>query len=109
MRASESVTGRTSIMGLALRLAVVALHEDQLLEQRDVLLVLQQRTYQGRYGDLLVLRVQRARRDVFREQQLEPVDQLRGGRLLLQARQVAHVVEALERGGQQLLLDAGKV
>src|SRR5512133_2702861 len=56
--------------------AVVPLHEDELLEQRHVLLVLQQRTHQRRHRDLLVLALQRLERDVLGHQQLEPVEQL---------------------------------
>ena len=44
--------------------------------------------------------------DVLDHQQLQPVEQLGGRRLLLQARHLAHVVEDAQRLGDQLLLDA---
>src|ERR1700761_9711472 len=81
MRPSVSVTGWTfSIAGLA----VVLLHEDELLEQRHVLLVLEKRADQRRDRDLVVLGLQRRDRDVLRQQQLEPVEPLRPRRPFLQ-------------------------
>ena len=47
--------------------------------------------------------------DVLDHQQLQPVQQLGRGRLLLQARNLADVVEDPERLRDQLLLDAGEV
>ena len=64
---------------------------------------------QRRDQQLLVRAVQRLRRDVLREQELEPVEELRGRRLLLQPRHLAQVEEHLERLGQQLLLEAGEM
>mmetsp|Transcript_119892 Transcript_119892/g.333502 ORF Transcript_119892/g.333502 Transcript_119892/m.333502 type:complete len:344 (+) Transcript_119892:5035-6066(+) len=82
--------------------AVVPLHEHELLEQGQVLFVLQQCADQRRDADLLVLCLQGLGRDILGQQQLEPVDQLRGARFLLQAGQVAHRVEVLQRGGEQV-------
>src|SRR4051794_24627300 len=52
---------------------VVTLHEHELLEQRDVLFVLEQRADERRHRDLVVLALQRGDRDVLGHQQLEPV------------------------------------
>ena len=49
------------------------------------------------------------RADVLDHQELEPVEQFRGRRLLLQARHVADLVEQLQRLGDQPLLDAGEM
>src|SRR4249920_2688840 len=68
------VTGSGQAM-VALALSVVALHEDELLEQAHVLFVLQQRADQRRHRDLLVPALQDVERDVFRDQQLQPVEQ----------------------------------
>src|SRR5471032_1724870 len=72
-------------------------HEHQAFEQVHVLLVLEQRAVQRRDDGLAVLGVQRFGRDVLGEQQLEPVEQLRGGGLLLQARHLAHFEEHFHR------------
>src|SRR5437667_5421132 len=69
-----SVTGCAKVMVSA----IVPLHEHQFLEQRDVLLVLQQRAHQRRHGYLVVLAVQRGDRDVLGDEQLEPVEQFAG-------------------------------
>src|SRR6476469_6096591 len=60
---------RSRVTGSGLRIAaglsaVVPLHEDQLLEQRHVLFVLEQRAHQRRHGHLVVLALQRFQRDV---------------------------------------------
>ena len=86
--------------------AVVPRHEHQPLEQVDVLLVLQQRAVQRRDDGLVVARAQRFGRNVLGDEQLEPVQQFRGGGLLLQAGQFADLVEAVERLLEQLLLQA---
>src|SRR3954467_13524021 len=73
---------RSRVTGSGLRIgrlpcsAVVPLHENQLLEQRDVLFVLEQCAHERRYGDLVVLALQRLERDVLGDQELEPVEQL---------------------------------
>src|SRR5439155_17481145 len=69
--------------------ALRAGHEHQALEQMHVLLVLEQRAVQGRDDRLAVLRAQRVWRNVLGEQQLQPVEELRGGGLFLQARDFA--------------------
>jgi hypothetical protein len=43
------------------------------------------------------------------QDQLEPVDQFAGGRLLLEAGHVADIVEDVHRTRHQALLDVGKV
>ncbi len=54
-------------------LAVVALHEHQLLEQGDILLIFQQRASQRGQGGFEFLALQHRCRNVFGQQQLEPV------------------------------------
>src|SRR5436190_976836 len=68
-------------------------HEGQPLEEMHVLLVLEQRTVQRRNELLGILRPQRVGRYVLDHQQLQPVEQLGGRGLLLQARHFADVVE----------------
>ena len=74
-----------------------------------VLLVLQQRAVQRRDQLARIALPQHFRRDVLVQQQLEPVEQLRGRRLLLQARHFAHLEEDPQRFFHQALLDAGEV
>src|SRR5450755_2858620 len=110
-----SVIGGGQLMGEVaqrsplMRLPVVTLHEDELLEQRHVLLVLQQGADQGRHGDLVVLALQRLERNVLGDQELQPIEQLARARLLLQPREVAHVVEVIQRRAEQFFLEAGEV
>src|ERR1700729_4560716 len=59
------------------------------LEQMHVLLVLEQRAVQRRDQFLGVALAQGLWRNVLVEQKLEPVEQLRSGRLLLQSRRLA--------------------
>src|ERR1700728_2867045 len=59
------------------------------LEQMHVLLVLEQRAVQRRDQFLGVALAQRLWRNVLVEQKLEPVEQLRSGRLLFQSRRLA--------------------
>jgi hypothetical protein len=47
--------------------------------------------------------------DVICDQKLEPIQQFRGRRLLLQTRYFAHVIEARQSIGDQTLLDTGEV
>src|SRR5205823_14943289 len=60
------------------------LHEHQPFEEMNVLLILEQRAVQRRDDGLAVLGTQRLGRDVFGEEELQPVEKLAGGRLLLQ-------------------------
>src|SRR5512132_2631583 len=86
-----------------------ASHEHDAFEQVHVLFVLEQGAVQRRYHGLAIGAVQRLRRDVFCEQELQPVEQLRRRRLLLESRHVAQVEEHLEGLLQQRLLEPGKV
>src|SRR5437016_13371246 len=52
---------------------------------------------------------QRLGADILDQQELEPVEKLRGRRLLLHPRNLADFVEQLERLGYQALLDAGEM
>jgi hypothetical protein len=70
-----------------------------------VLLVLEQRAVQRRDGVLRFLGAQGFRRDVLGQQQLQPVDQFAGRRLLLQAGHVAQVEEHFQRFLEQLVLE----
>src|SRR5439155_20351100 len=93
---TKRVTQRTSSSG--------ARHEDDALEQVDVLLVLEQRAVQRRNERLAIAALQRFGRNVFGQQQFEPVEELGGRRLLLEARHFAQVEEHFERFGEQRLL-----
>ena len=83
--------------------------ERQPLEQMHVLLVLQQRAVQRRDQLARVALPEHFRRHVLVEQQLQPVQQLRGRRLLLQARHLAHLEEDPQGFFHQALLDAGEM
>src|SRR5262245_50087028 len=72
-------------------------HEGEPLEQVHVLLVLDQRAVQRRDELLGVALAQRLRADVLDHEQLEPVEQLRGRRLLLHPRHLAYLVEQPQR------------
>src|SRR3990167_1884191 len=72
-------------------------HEGESLEQMDVLLVLEQRAMQRRNELLGILGPQRIRRHVLDHQQLQPVEQFRGGRLLLEPRHFPDVIEDIQR------------
>src|SRR5580658_7411301 len=74
-----------------------------------VLLVLEQRTVERRYELLGIVAAQSLRRYILGEQQLYPVEQLRSGRLFLQAGRVAHLEEGRQRLAQQLAFQAGKM
>src|SRR5712664_4812416 len=65
--------------------------ERQSLEQVDVLLVLQKRAVQRRDQLAGIAFPQHFRRDVLVEQQFQPVQKLRGRRLLLQPRHLAYL------------------
>jgi hypothetical protein len=91
------------------RASAVALgHEHQPLEEVHVLLVLEQRAVQRRDAGLLVGRAQRLDRDLLGHQQLEPVDELGGGRLLLEAGDFAQAEEDLQRSLSSACLMPGK-
>src|SRR6266700_6375461 len=75
----------------------LARHEDKALEEMHILLVLQQCAMEGRDNGLAVLGSQGVGRDVLGEQELQPVEQLGGRGLLLQAGHFAHLEEHLER------------
>src|SRR5262249_7449452 len=84
-------------------------HERQPLEQMHVLLVLDQRAGE-RWDELFrVALAQRLGADVLDHQQLEPVEQLRSRRLLLQAWYLADLVEQPQRFRDQAPLDAGEM
>ena len=68
-------------------------HKRQPLEQMHVLLVLEQRAMEGRNELLGIALAQGFRSDVFDHQELEPVEKLGGGGLLLHARHFADLVE----------------
>src|SRR5688500_16511798 len=84
-------------------------HENEPLEEVDVLLVLQQRPVQRRDDGLAVLGAQRFGRDVLGKQQLQPVEELGGGRLFLQPGHRAHLEEHFHRLAQQRLLQVREV
>src|SRR5438876_4733829 len=83
-------------------------HEGQALEEMDVLLVLEQRAVQRRDELLGILGAQRVGRHVLDHQQFQPVEQLRGRGLLLEARHLADVVEDVQRLAQQVALQLGE-
>src|ERR1700733_11424121 len=105
----SSVTGSIQRLMRAALSAVVAVHEQQALEQAQVLFVLEQCAVQRRNDLFLVGGTQRLRTNVLGQQQLQPVEQFRCRRFLLQAGHVAQLEETLHRGGEQFLLDAGEV
>ena len=72
-----------------------------------VLLVLQQRAVQRRNDQLLLVGAQRFDRQVLDHQQLQPVQQLRGRGLLLQARDVPDLEEHVQCLSGQVLADVG--
>src|ERR1700712_2621574 len=90
-------------------LHLAAAQKRQPLEQMPVLLVLEQRAVQRRDQLARVALPQHFRRHVLVEQQLEPVQQLRGRRLLLQAGHLAHLEEDSQCLFHQALLDAGEM
>src|SRR5690606_1490856 len=84
---------------------IAAGEEGQPLEQVDVLFVLQQRAVQRRDHLFRVALRQDGRIDVLVDKELDPVDQLRGRRLLTEPRHLTHVVEDAERLIEQPLLE----
>src|SRR5712691_1256420 len=87
---SLSLTKKPESMARNLASGPLPGHEDQPLEEVDVLFVLQQRSVKRRDDGLALLAPQRVGWDVFGEQQLQPIEQLGGGRLFLQTRYFAH-------------------
>src|SRR6266704_1066382 len=84
-------------------------HEDETFKKVDVLLVLEQRPVEGRDNGLAVPAPERLGRDVLGEQELQPVEELGGRGLFLQARDFAHLEERFERFAQERLLQPGEV
>src|SRR6059036_2173369 len=74
-----------------------------------VLLVLEQRAVERRDDDFLVRAPERLGRDVLGEEELEPVEELRGGGLFLETRHFAQLEEDLQRFLEQRLLQTRKV
>src|SRR5215470_13065824 len=84
-------------------------HERKTFEQMDVLLVLQQGAVQ-RWDQLLgVLGPQCLGRHLLDHQALQPVEQLGGRGLLLQARHFADVIKDVQRLAQQVALQIGEM
>src|SRR6266581_2048880 len=81
-------------------------HEDETFKKVDVLLVLEQCPVEGRDNGLAVLAAERLGRDVLGEQELQPVEELGGRGLFLQARDFAHLEERFERFAQERLLQS---
>src|ERR1700734_1035808 len=79
------------------------------LEQMHILLVLEQRAVQRRDQFLGVTLAQRLWRNVLIQQKLEPVEQLRSGRLLFQSRRLAQREERAHGLFHQPRLDRRKV
>src|SRR5690242_6617539 len=87
-------------MGVPFRSASAPLppvQERQPLQEMHVLLALQERAVQRRDELAGIFRAQGLGRDVLYHQQLQPVEQLRGRRLLLEPGHLAHLVEDVER------------
>src|SRR6266513_633936 len=84
-------------------------HNDKALEEMHILLVLQQCPVEGRDNGLAVLGPQGVGRDVLREQELQPVEQLGGRGLFLQAGHLAHLEEHFERLAKERLLEPREV
>src|ERR1700692_3713613 len=74
-----------------------------------VLLVLEQRAVQRRNDHLLVRAPQRFRRNVFGQQELQPVEKLGGRWLFLQSGNIAQLEEDFERFLEQGLFQSRKV
>src|SRR5437773_7912319 len=74
-----------------------------------VLLVLEQRAVERRDDDFLVRAPERLGRDVLGEEELEPVEELRGGGLFLETRHLAQFEKNLQRFLEQRLLQTRKV
>src|SRR5262249_11697757 len=88
---------------------LAARQEREPLEQVNVLLVLDKRAVQRGNEFLRVALAQRLGSNVLDEQELEPIEQLGGWRLLLHSRHFADLIEQLERFRYEALLDTGEV
>ena len=65
--------------------------------------------YSGGMTKLLLVAAQRLDRQILHHQQLQPVQQFRGGRLLLQPGHLAHLEEHVHRLARQVLANVGIV
>src|SRR5882672_7127401 len=83
-----------------------ARHENEPLEEVDVLFVLEQRPVERRDNGLAVLGPHGFGRDVLGEQELQPIEELGSGGLLLQAGHFAHLEEHFERFAQERFLQS---
>src|SRR5687768_16934316 len=84
---------------------LAAMREDQLLKEMHILLVLEQRAIERRNGFLRIVGAQRLRRDVFSNQQLDPVEQLGSRWLLFETRHLAYFEERRQGFREQVLLE----
>src|SRR6266852_4315038 len=89
--------------------SIPAMKEQQLLEQLHVLLVLEQRAIQRRDQLLRIVAAQGLGRNVLGHEELDPIQEFGGGRLLLQTRRVANLEERRQRLVQQIALQVRKV
>jgi len=87
--------------------SIPAVEKQQLLEQVHVLLVLQQRAVQRR-NEPFASSLRSASANIFCHQQLDPIQEFGGGRLLLQARRLADLEERRQRLVQQFALQVRK-
>src|SRR5246127_5940599 len=88
---------RRNFKSATLAPAFAAMKEREPLEELHILLVLQERAVE-RWDELAgITLAQGCGRDIVDQQQLDPVEQFRRRRLLLQARHIAHLVEDGER------------
>src|SRR2546425_13294076 len=95
---SLSLTKNPESMGAKTAgLRALARHEDEALEQVDILFVLEQGAVQRRDDGLAVLGSQGVGRNVLGEQELQPIEQLGGRGLFLEAGHFAHFEEHFER------------
>nr|GFC42671.1 hypothetical protein [Tanacetum cinerariifolium] len=104
----EQHVGCPALIPKSLATATTA-HECETLKQLHVLLVLHQRARQRRNGLGRIALAQHRFADVVGHQQFQPVHQLRGRRLLFEARDLAHVEEHIERFADQVFFDVGVV
>src|SRR4029077_13468537 len=103
------VRGTTTRDDAAAPSHLASAQERQPLEQMHVLLVLEQRAVQRRDQLARITLPEHFRRDVLIEEKFQPVEKLRGRRLLLQSRNLAHLEENPQRLFHQALLDIRKM
>src|SRR5713101_13122 len=107
---SLSLTKNPESMGAKTAgLRALARHEDEALEQVDILIVLEQGAVQRRDDGLAVFGSQGVGRNVLGEQELQPIEQLGGRGLLLEAGHFAHFEEHFERFAKERFLESRKV